>query len=322
MKKLDSLIYCFFAAGLLITGLIFSHCGRQPQPEIWQEQKKEAVSKEVKEPNTIRPPGIPPQVTFQPVVTEGQTMTTAEPQMPRQGIPPAIPPQFPEPQGLLEKMDYILRGTSHDMKVTLDVKTKRWERHYQLRVLMKGVDYAFARVLSPAKVEGQGFLRIKARLWNYLPTAERTILIPPSMMLDRFLGSDFSNDDFVKLSYLPRDYDGKVMSEEMMDGWDVYHLELTPRADAPVSYGKLEIWLRKADAAPVEWKFYDEGFKHIRTIHYSGFRSFGAHGIPTVWAMKNIQEPDRETVVTILDAAFDMDLADSIFTRENLEKYP
>lgn len=66
----------------------------------------------------------------------------------------------------LEKMDKVLRGNSHQMKVALDVKTKRWQRHYEIEVLMKGVDYAYARVLSPSKVEGQGFLRIETRLGN------------------------------------------------------------------------------------------------------------------------------------------------------------
>ena len=163
----------------------------------------------------------------------------------------------PEASQLLEQMDYVLRGHSHQMKVTMDVKTKQWERHYEIQVWMKGLDYAFARVMAPPKVKGQGFLRIKSRFWQYLPTAERTILIPPSLMLDDFLGSDFSNDDFVKLSYLARDYEAKIISEENLDGFEVYHLELIPHPDAPVTYGKLEVWLRKEDAAPVRWAFYN-----------------------------------------------------------------
>lgn len=227
-----------------------------------------------------------------------------------------------EPVQLLEQMDRVIRGDSHDMTVTLDVTTKNWERHYRLRVWMKGVDLALARVLEPAKVEGQGFLRIKARLWNYLPTAERTLLIPPSMMLDKFLGSDFSNDDFVKLSYLPRDYDAKIVGEETVDGFDVYHLELTPRLDAPVTYGKLEVWLRKSDAAPVRLYFYNEKLDHIRTLHYSEFKTFGSHEMPSVWRMENLKDLDRNTTIRILEATFDMELSDTLFTRERLEQYP
>lgn len=234
-----------------------------------------------------------------------------------------VPPVFaaPDTAELLAKMDEVLRGPSHEMTVTLDVKTKNWERHYQLQVWMKGVDRTFARVLKPAKSAGQGFLRIESRLWNYLPTAERTILIPPSLMLDRFMGSDFSNDDFVKLTYLPRDYDATIVGEEKMDDFEVYRLELKPHPDAPVIYGKLELWLRRTDAAPVRTDFYNEKMELIRTLHYSGFRTFGEHEIPSVWRMENVKEKDRQTVVTILDAAFGVQIPDPIFTREHLEKF-
>ncbi len=235
---------------------------------------------------------------------------------------PAVLAAAPDAAELLRKMDEVLRGPSHEMTVTLDVSTKNWQRHYKLEVRMKGVDHTFARVLEPAKSEGQGFLRVKSRLWNYLPSAERTILIPPSLMLDRFMGSDFSNDDFVKLTYLPRDYDGKIIGEEKKEGFDVYHLELTPHSDAPVVYGKLELWLRKTDAAPVRMDFFNEKMQHIRTLHYSEFKTFGAHELPTVWRMENIKEKDRQTVVAILDAAFGVDIPDAVFTRENLQKYP
>ena len=226
-----------------------------------------------------------------------------------------------DPNKLLEKMDQIVRGTTHDMTISMQVHTAKWERQYKIRVWMKGVDWAFARVLEPAKVEGQGFLRQKGRLWNYMPTAEKTILIPPSMMLDQFMGSDFTNDDFVKLTYLPRDYDGKIVGEENLDGNSVHHLELIPKPDAPVIYGKLEIWLRKSDAAPVKLQFYNEDQKLIRTLHYSEFKKFGDHETPTLWKMENQEDPDRTTTIQIMDAAFDGEIQDSLFTRENLEKY-
>ena len=223
---------------------------------------------------------------------------------------------------VLTDVDRVLRGNSHDMTVMMDVKTKSWQRHYKIRVMMKGVDYTFARVLSPPKVEGQGFLRIKTKLWNYLPSAERTILIPPSMMLDRFMGSDFSNDDFVRLSYLPRDYDCVLVGEEELNGFPVYHLDLTPKPDAPVTYGRLELWVRKEDSAPVRWFFYNVKKEHIRTITYSEFKDFNGHSAPSVWTMTNENDKDREAVVTIQEAVYDIPLADDVFTKEKLEQYP
>src|SRR3990167_107881 len=228
----------------------------------------------------------------------------------------------PNPTELLEQMDQLIRGKSHDMTVTLDVKAKRWERHYKIRVQMKALDYAIARVLEPPKVEGQGFLRIQTRLWNYLPSAERTILIQPSLMLDKFLGSDFSNDDFVKMSYFAHDYTAKIVKQGTVDGFPSYNLELTPKPDSPVTYGKLEVTIREKDAAPLVWKFYNEKLEHIRTLYYSGFKTFGDREIPTVWQMENLKEKDRQTTITILDAKYNLEIQDSEFTRQQLEKYP
>jgi hypothetical protein len=38
--------------------------------------------------------------------------------------------------------------------------------------------------------------------------------------------------------------------------------------------------------------------------------------------MESLLEKDRETTITILDAVFDLELDDSLFTREKLEQYP
>ena len=235
-------------------------------------------------------------------------------------LTPVTPAEL-SPEQLVDQMDKVLRGNSHEMTVSLEVKTDTWERKYKIQVKMKGVDYTFARVLEPAKSAGQGFLRIKTKLWNYLPTAERTILIPPSLMLDKFLGSDFSNDDFVKMSYLPRGYSIKLLGKEKIGDDEVYHLELLPKNDAPVTYGKLELWLRPRDGLPFRWEFFDDKLRKIRVLRYSEFKKYGDHETPSVWEMDNLVHPTRKTVIKILDAKYDLPLSDSVFTREKLETY-
>ena len=227
-----------------------------------------------------------------------------------------------DPTQMLKQMDYVLRGNSSEITATLDVKTAHWQRNYKMHIWMKNLDFAFARLLEPAKVEGQGFLRIQFRVWNYLPTAERVLLLPLSLMSEPALGSDFSTDDFVKLSYLPRDYDAVILGEETMDDFETYHLELKPHPDAPVTYEKLDLWLRTQDSAPVCFIFYNEKLQPLRTLHFSEFKLIGDIERPTVWRMENNREEGRETILTLVDAQFDIEIPDSLFTRENLEKYP
>lgn len=141
-------------------------------------------------------------------------------------------------------------------------------------------------------------------------------------MLDDFMGSDFSNDDFVKMSYMARDYDAKLIQEAEVEGHAVFQLELSPLPDAPVTYGMLNVWLRQSDSAPVKIEFYNEKKVHIRTLHYTEFKTYGNKEVPSVWHMKDHKKKENETIVTILEAAYDLPLEDSRFTRKNLEKYP
>jgi hypothetical protein len=141
-------------------------------------------------------------------------------------------------------------------------------------------------------------------------------------MLDRFLGSDVTNDDVVNTSYFARDYDATVVGEETLDGFRVHHLSLVPRPEAPVTYGKVELWLRVEDCAPVLMRTYDDNSVPLTTTRYGEFRDFGGHQVPTVWAVQNERENDRRTTFRVLDAAFDGATRDSVFTRENLERYP
>lgn len=228
--------------------------------------------------------------------------------------------ETPDPNKMLEQMDKVLRGNSHEMLIDFYVKTTDWERHYKIQVWMKGLDYAFARILEPPKAEGQGYLRIKFRIWNYLPSAERTILIPPSLMTDRALGSDFATDDLVKLSYLPRDYEATIVKEDIIDNFEAYRLELKPRPDAPISYEKLDLWLRKSDSAPLRLDFYDEDLRHIRTLSYSGFKTIDGLKRPTVWHMQNKVVSGRESTITVLEVHYGIDIPESFFSQENLEK--
>lgn len=224
-----------------------------------------------------------------------------------------------EARGWIKRSDLVIRGETQQTLVLLDVKTPDWTRQYEMRFWMRGTDETFARVTAPARVKGQGYLKIKDRLWQYLPSAERTVLIPPSLMLEDFMGSDFSNDDFVKMSYLVRDYTHKYLKSESVSGHPCHVFELLPKPDAAVVYGKLVNWVREKDAAPVRIEFYDDAMKHIRTLDYSDFKMFSDREYPTVWRMTDHVDAGHESVITVREASFNQPVDPEIFTSKNLE---
>ena len=56
-------------------------------------------------------------------------------------------------------------------------------------------DYAIIYVTEPARDKGTVTLKRKKEVWNWIPSAQKVIKIPPSMMLQSWMGSDFTNDD-------------------------------------------------------------------------------------------------------------------------------
>ena len=60
---------------------------------------------------------------------------------------------------------------------------------------------------------GMGFLKIPPNLWNYIPRVERTVRVPPSMMLQSWMGSDFTNDDLVREASFVDDYTYTLIGE-------------------------------------------------------------------------------------------------------------
>ena len=65
------------------------------------------------------------------------------------------------------------------------------------------------------------------------------------MMMQSWMGSDFTNDDLVKQSSIVTDYDHKLIGDENVRGMDCYKIELIPHPDAAVVWGKIISWITK-----------------------------------------------------------------------------
>jgi outer membrane lipoprotein-sorting protein len=117
----------------------------------------------------------------------------------------------PSGREILDRVEKLLWGTTVQGAYEMTITTPRWTRTLVLKAWMDRPRRSFIRIVAPAKEAGIGSLRIGAEMWNYLPNVERVIKIPPSMMLQSWMGSDFTNDDLVKESSILDDYTHKVL---------------------------------------------------------------------------------------------------------------
>ncbi len=71
------------------------------------------------------------------------------------------------------------------------------------------------------------------------------IKLPPSMMMQSWMGSDFTNDDLLKQSSLVEDYKHTIVAEETLDNLETWKIDFIPKPNAPVVWGKITMWITK-----------------------------------------------------------------------------
>jgi outer membrane lipoprotein-sorting protein len=215
---------------------------------------------------------------------------------------------------IVKRSDDLMRGDSFSGAYLMQIKTPTWERELKLYVYSVGREKITIRIIAPDKEKGIGTLRIKNEMWNYLPRVEKTIKIPPSLMLEPWMGSDFDNDDLVKESSIVHDYDHKIVAEEKMDGFDSYKIELIPKPNAPVVWGKIIRWVRKNDFLPLKEEYYNEKENLIKSLKFNEPTFFTNRTVPRVWKMTSVTKPGHTTTIRILDIIYNIPINESVFS--------
>lgn len=218
---------------------------------------------------------------------------------------------------LVNGMEGTLWSESNHGRFVMRIETEYWTRELELEAWMDRPEKTLIRIHAPRKEAGIGSLRIGDAMWNYLPRIDRTIKIPPSMMLQPWMGSNFSNDDLVKESSFVDDYRHEITASEAKDGVTIFQVVSTPKPDAPVVWSRLEFQIRE-DYIPVAMTYYGERDEAVKRLTYSAIETMGGRRIPTRWTMVNVEDPQSRTVIAIQSIEFDIALEDGLFTLRRL----
>ena len=103
-----------------------------------------------------------------------------------------------DPVALIRHIETQYQGRSSHGKITMEIKTRHWQRTLVMEAWSEGRDRFLTRILEPRKERGTGTLKVADDIWNYFPRIDRLVKIPSSMMGDRWMGSHLTNDDLVK----------------------------------------------------------------------------------------------------------------------------
>lgn len=228
--------------------------------------------------------------------------------------------QAQDAREIVRKADEKARGASSVAQMTITTVRPKWTRSMRLKVWTKGSDYALLLIQSPAKDKGVAYLKRKKEVWNWLPTLERTIKLPPSMMSESWMGTDFTNDDLVKESSVIDDYTHTLIGSEVQDGRDCHKIQMIPKPEAAVVWGKVLIWIDKKDDLQLRVEFYDEDGSLVNTMTGSEVKTIGGRLLPTKMDMIPADKKGHQTTITYESIEFNKPISDQFFTTDNLTK--
>lgn len=212
---------------------------------------------------------------------------------------------------ILDRINAAWQGESFHAVMSLEITRGEQTTSRRLEIWTLGESLALLRILEPADEEGSGYLVRGDDMWHYAPGIG---VIPlPSMALgDALFGAGPSLNDLSR-GTLSEAYD--VVAERTASG---HFLSLTPHDDAPVVFGRIELWADH-DFLLERMLTYDQRNGLLQTAVFTDVLDMGERRLATTIVIEDAWG-DR-TVQRIEWARFDEDLDESFFQLETLEQW-
>jgi outer membrane lipoprotein-sorting protein len=221
---------------------------------------------------------------------------------------------------IVRKTDEKLNGEKSSYTVmSMTIVRPSWKRTIEFKNWSLGRDYAMTLVTAPAKDVGQTFLKRDVEMWSWNPSINRLIKLPPSMMSQGWMGSDYTNDDILKESSVVKDYTHEIVGEEMIDDRICYKIRMVAKADAAVVWGHQIRWIDKKDMLFLKAELYDEDGSLVRTEKGSDIREMDGRIIPCRIELLPAEEKGNKTIIEIREIKFNITVEEKFFSQQNMK---
>ncbi len=231
----------------------------------------------------------------------------------------SVPGVAQEAVSIVKKADEKMRGNTLQAEMIIRTVRPAWKREMRCKIWMKGSAFAMILIQSPAKEKGIVFLKRKREVWNWMPVLERNIKLPPSMMSQSWMGTDFTNDDLVKESSVVEDYTHTLAGDTIIDNRACYVIQMIPKPEAGVVWSKVMLCIDKKDFLELHSRFYDEDGKLINTMNSYDIKMMDGRLIPTRFEMIPADKKGQKTEMIYSSVKYDNPIADNFFTTEKMK---
>lgn len=225
-----------------------------------------------------------------------------------------------EPAEILDNMEYAMRGNSSYAEMTMKIERPRYTREVSMKSWILGRDHSMILITAPSRDEGTAYLMRGSDIWNYDPRIDRTTRMPSSMMAQSWMGSDFTNDDLVRDSDIVEDYEHELLRTEEYEGRQAYVIELIPKTDTPIVWGKVKMWISTEDYLQLRVENYDQRNELANTMELDQITRFGDREIPARITVIPADKDNERTILTYQAMDFDIDIDEGFFTQRNMQR--
>jgi len=224
------------------------------------------------------------------------------------------------PTEIVRKTDEKLNGEMTGYSVmSMTIVRPAWQRTVEFKAWSMEDDYALTLITSPAREKGQTFLKRKNEMWSWNPSINRLIKLPPSMMSQGWMGSDYTNDDILRESSVVDDYTHTIEGEEEIFGRQCYKVKLLAKPDAEVLWGHQIWWIDIKEFIVLKAELFDEDGIIVRTEYGKEMKVLDGRFLPTVIELIPAESPGNMTVLKIIEMKFNVKMEESFFSQQNMK---
>ncbi len=222
---------------------------------------------------------------------------------------------------IIKKADDKFNGEESGISVmSMTIVRPTWKRTVEFKGWNKGTEKSLTLITAPPGEKGQTFLKRGNEMWSWNPTISRLIKLPPSMMSQGWMGSDYTNDDILKESSIVNDYSHEIVGEELIEGRSCYKIEMVAHDDAAVIWGSQLRWIDKKDYLFLKAELYDEDGYLIRTELGREIKTMDGRLITTRLELIPEEEEGQKTIIQIKMIEFNSPIDDNFFSQQNMKR--
>lgn len=222
------------------------------------------------------------------------------------------------PTTLLKQAEAKLSGTRSAAEVSIRTVRPKWERTMEAKIWNEGMDKTMILITGPAREKGTVFLRNGDNVWHYVPGIKKVVALPAAMV-QSWMGTDFTNDALINAGSLVEDYDHKLLGVVSIDGVPCYQIELVPKPEAAVVWGKVVTHISVKQTLQLRTEFFDEDNYLVTTLQASEIKNLGGQELPSKLTIIPADEEGFFTEMTYKKLDFNPTFSAGFFERSNMK---